>query len=237
MKTDWVEKHFKDDGIRVIESNEDILLYDTGHIPGAVHIDLAGRSSGSADSRLYFARKICAALQPSRHHAGHHLHFLRRRVRFQNTRRQSMPWKAATNDDTTFKPASELSKIYFEQCGVSPDKDTVVYCRIGERSSHTWFVLTYLLSLNNVRSGPFSRLYFSRDDTRRIFFRIETTASLPPGTVQGQERLDSIERWDSFAVVEFMSMAEEKLGVQLEPAQIAACRQISDLAVLCGFKP
>ena len=71
-----------------------------------------------------------------------------------------MPWKTVTNDDTTFKPASELSKIYFEHCGVSPDKDTVVYCRIGERSSHTWFMLTYLLSLNNVRSGPFSRLLF-----------------------------------------------------------------------------
>ena len=71
-----------------------------------------------------------------------------------------MPWKTATNDDATFKPASEPSKIYFEQCGVSPDKDTVVYCRIGERSSHTWFVLTYLLGLNDVRSGPFSRLLF-----------------------------------------------------------------------------
>ena len=71
-----------------------------------------------------------------------------------------MPWKTVTNDDTTFKPASELSNIYFEQCGVSPGKDTVGYCRIGERSSHTWFVLTYLLGLNNVRSGPFSRLLF-----------------------------------------------------------------------------
>ena len=39
VKTDWMEKHLKDDGTRVIESNEDILLYDTGHIPGAVHID------------------------------------------------------------------------------------------------------------------------------------------------------------------------------------------------------
>ena len=70
-----------------------------------------------------------------------------------------------------------------------------------------------------------------------FFSEFEKTASLPPGTVQGQERLDSIERWDSFAVVEFMSMADAKLGVQLEPAQIAACRQVSDLAVLCGFKP
>ena len=49
-----------------------------------------------------------------------------------------------------------------------------------------------------------------------FFSEFETTASLPPGTVQGQERLDSIGRWDSFAVVEFMSMADEKLGVQLE---------------------
>jgi thiosulfate/3-mercaptopyruvate sulfurtransferase len=65
---------------------------------------------------------------------------------------KSMPWKTATNDDATFKPASELAKIYFDQCGVRPDKETVVYCRIGERSSHTWFVLTYLLGLNNVRN-------------------------------------------------------------------------------------
>jgi thiosulfate/3-mercaptopyruvate sulfurtransferase len=69
-----------------------------------------------------------------------------------------MPWKTARNDDATFKPASELAKIYFDQRGVSREKDTVVFCRIAERSSHTWFVLTYLLGLNNVRSGPYSRL-------------------------------------------------------------------------------
>ena len=65
---------------------------------------------------------------------------------------KSMPWKTATNDDSTFKPAAELAKIYFDQCGVGPGKDTIVYCRIGERSSHTWFVLTYLLGLDNVRN-------------------------------------------------------------------------------------
>ena len=62
-----------------------------------------------------------------------------------------------------------------------------------------------------------------------FFSEFETTVSLPPGTVQGQERLDSIERWDSFAVVEFMSMADEKLGVQLEPrtgvARVEECRR------------
>ena len=65
---------------------------------------------------------------------------------------KSMPWKTATNDDGTFKPASELAKIYLDQCGVTPGTETIVYCRIGERSSHTWFVLTYLLGLNNVRN-------------------------------------------------------------------------------------
>src|SRR5216117_1970748 len=65
---------------------------------------------------------------------------------------KSMPWKTATNDDATFKPADELAKIYFDQCGLKPGTDTVVYCRIGERSSHTWFVLTYLLGLDNVRN-------------------------------------------------------------------------------------
>jgi len=50
---------------------------------------------------------------------------------------KSMPWKTATNEDNTFKSAPDLAKIYFEQCGVKSEIDTVVYCRIGERSSHT----------------------------------------------------------------------------------------------------
>jgi len=73
-----------------------------------------------------------------------------------------------TNDDATFKPASELAKIYFEQCGVTPEKDTVVYCRIGERSSHTWFVLTYLLGLNNVRTTTVRGLNGATRSERRL---------------------------------------------------------------------
>jgi len=65
---------------------------------------------------------------------------------------KSVPWKTATNDDSTFKPAADLRKIYFEGAGLKPGEDTIVYCRIGERSSHTWFVLTYLLGLENVRN-------------------------------------------------------------------------------------
>ena len=65
---------------------------------------------------------------------------------------KSVPWKTATNDDSTFKSAPDLAKIYLEQCGLKPGTETVVYCRIGERSSHTWFVLTYLLGLESVRN-------------------------------------------------------------------------------------
>src|SRR5439155_21861274 len=60
---------------------------------------------------------------------------------------KSVPWKTAVQDDATFKPADELEKIYVQGCGVNTNTDTIVYCRIGERSSHTWFVLTYLLGL------------------------------------------------------------------------------------------
>jgi thiosulfate/3-mercaptopyruvate sulfurtransferase len=63
-----------------------------------------------------------------------------------------VPWKTATNEDSTFKSPADLAKIYLEGCGLKPGTDTVVYCRIGERSSHTWFVLTYLLGLENVRN-------------------------------------------------------------------------------------
>lgn len=65
---------------------------------------------------------------------------------------KSIPWSTAANPDGTFKSPDELQKIYLEQKGVDPKRDTVVYCRIGERSSHTWFVLKYLLGLNNVKN-------------------------------------------------------------------------------------
>ncbi|HET7512297.1 MAG TPA: sulfurtransferase, partial [Chthoniobacterales bacterium] len=65
---------------------------------------------------------------------------------------KSVPWKTAVKDDNTFKSADELAQIYLEQCELKPGTETIVYCRIGERSSHTWFVLTYLLGLENVRN-------------------------------------------------------------------------------------
>ncbi|MGI0074747.1 MAG: sulfurtransferase [Nitrosotalea sp.] len=64
----------------------------------------------------------------------------------------NIPWASAVNDtDGTFKSVEELKKIY-ETKGVTPDKDVICYCRIGERSSHTWFVLKYLLGYPQVRN-------------------------------------------------------------------------------------
>ena len=57
----------------------------------------------------------------------------------------------AVEADSTFKSRAELEALYESQ-GVTPDKDAIAYCRIGERSSHTWFVLTYLLGYPDVRN-------------------------------------------------------------------------------------
>ncbi len=254
VETDWLAEHLQDEGIRIIESNEDILLYDSGHIPGAVHIDWrsdlqdplirdyitpdkfsalctkngispettcvfygdkanwwatyalwafrlfghekvkilnGGRDKWRADERTWtrqipsytpaeypvpkerYDREIRAfaddALAQSK--SGKPVIDVRSPGEFKGEithmpeypqegvlrgghipGAKSVPWKTAANDDGTFKSAAELAKIYQEGCGVSSDKETIVYCRIGERSSHTWFVLTYLLGLDNVRN-------------------------------------------------------------------------------------
>ena len=64
---------------------------------------------------------------------------------------KSIPWAKACNEDGTFKSSEELRKIYSE-AGITFKKPVVAYCRIGERSSHTWFVLRYLLDLKNVKN-------------------------------------------------------------------------------------
>ena len=64
---------------------------------------------------------------------------------------QNIPWATAANPDGTFKTAAELQQIYGAK-GVTPEKEVIAYCRIGERSAHTWFVLTQLLGYPNVRN-------------------------------------------------------------------------------------
>jgi thiosulfate/3-mercaptopyruvate sulfurtransferase len=65
---------------------------------------------------------------------------------------RNIPWGRAAAEDATFKSRKELQDIYEGEAGLHPDDDVVVYCRIGERSSHTWFVLHHLLGYPNVRN-------------------------------------------------------------------------------------
>jgi thiosulfate/3-mercaptopyruvate sulfurtransferase len=254
VETDWLAQHLNDPGLRIVESNEDVLLYETGHIPGAVHIDWrrdlqdalvrdyitpqafaelciqngitpettvvfygdksnwwacyalwafrlfghekvkilnGGRDKWVAEKRSLTREKtkVTPALYPVptkrrdseiRAFYDDTLIFSQKKLPLIDVRSpgefkgevthmpeypqegvlrgghipgaKSVPWKTAVKDDGTFKSAEELAKIYLEGCSLSSEKEVVAYCRIGERSSHTWFVLTYLLGLKNVRN-------------------------------------------------------------------------------------
>jgi thiosulfate/3-mercaptopyruvate sulfurtransferase len=254
VSTDWVAAHLDDPTIRLIESNEDLLLYETGHIPGAMKIDWVTELN-DAVTRDYLQREPFQALLrhkgirdgmtlvfygdknnwwatyafwvfslfgipnlklmdggrarwveegrpmtetiPS-YPAGnitigerddHAIRAFREEVlthikrkgqlvdvrspeEFAGTRMhmpdypnegalrgghipgaRSVPWARAVNPDThAFRPADELRRLYQEEQGLKPDQETIAYCRIGERSSHTWFALTYLLGFTKVRN-------------------------------------------------------------------------------------
>jgi thiosulfate/3-mercaptopyruvate sulfurtransferase len=65
---------------------------------------------------------------------------------------KNVPWATAVKEDGTFKSADDLKAIYMDDKGLKKGDDVIAYCRIGERSSHTWFVLTYLLGFDKVRN-------------------------------------------------------------------------------------
>ena len=252
VSTEWLSSHLNDSKLRIIESDEDVLLYDTNHIPGARkidwHVDLNDaltrdyigreqfenllRSKGIDDSttvifygdknnwwaayafwvfQLFgftnaklldggrlkweqegrtmttdvpsFARtsykakersdeKIRAFMTDVRKHiAGGKLVDVRSPDEYSGKKlhmpeypqegamrgghipgARSVPWARAANPDGSFKPAGELRAIYEQEQGLSPKDDVIAYCRIGERSSHTWFVLQYLLGYDKVRN-------------------------------------------------------------------------------------
>ncbi|HEY5895559.1 MAG TPA: sulfurtransferase [Chthoniobacterales bacterium] len=254
VSTQWLADHLGDPSIRIVESNEDILLYHTGHVPSAVHIDwkadlqdpvlrdyitpekfadLASRNGITPDTTVVFygdksnwwatyalwafrlfghtnvkvvnggRDKWISEGRPltrdkaeyprtsypvpvkrfddeiraffadtlAQSKAGRPLIDVRSPGEFKGEithmpeypqegvlrgghvpGAKSIPWKTAANDDATFKSVDELTKIYTEGVGLKPDDDIIAYCRIGERSSHTWFVLTYLLGYKNVRN-------------------------------------------------------------------------------------
>jgi thiosulfate/3-mercaptopyruvate sulfurtransferase len=254
VDTAWLADNLNAPGLRIVESNEDVLLYDTGHIPGAVHIDwrsdlndpvqrdyidpkhfaeIAGRNGIGPDTTVVFygdksnwwacyalwvfrlfghgkvkildggrdkwraegrpmtrEKPLVASVDypvPAKRDDASIRAFFADALEHSRARRplidvrspgefkgeithmpeypqegvlrgghipgaKSVPWKTAANDDGTFKSASELRRIYTESLGLAPDADIVAYCRIGERSSHTWFVLTYLLGYQKVRN-------------------------------------------------------------------------------------
>ena len=252
VTTDWLAEHLGDPGLVVIESNEDVLLYRTGHIPGAHHVDwhmdlndevmrdyvspeaFAAMCSkrgitrdatvvvygdnfnwwaayalwvfslfGHADVRLLDGgrakwiaegREVTTdepVVTPSdypvvprddatirafkedvlQHIGAGPLVDVRSPGEFsgellhmpdypqEGVQRgghvptaQNVPWKRAAEDDGSFKDADALRAIYEGELGMAPGDDVITYCRIGERSSHTWFVLTHLLGFDHVRN-------------------------------------------------------------------------------------
>jgi len=252
VETSWVAEHLNDPSIRLIEADEDVLLYEVGHLPGAVkldwHVDVqdplardfvdqqdfeklmsrwgisndttivlygdknnwyaaysfwlftmfghqnlkimnGGRQKWEAEGQAF--TKDIPQFAPTTYHAhprdesirayrddvlsglkdanrrlidvrspqeytGELIHM----VNYPQEGAQrgghiptakSIPWATAANADGTFKSADELRQIYSGK-DVTPDRDVVTYCRIGERSAHTWFALTYLLGYPRVRN-------------------------------------------------------------------------------------
>lgn len=251
VTTDWLAAHLGEPGLVVVESDEDVLLYETGHIPGAVKIDwhtelndpvvrdyvngeqfaaLVGSKGISRDTTvviygdknnwwaayalwvftlfghddvrlldggrdLWIAegrelttaapevalveypvverddRAVRAFKDDVLAHLGNPLVDVRSPEEYSGERTTapaypeegalraghiptaaSVPWARAAAADGTFKTRNELDAIYRGEVGLEDGDDVIAYCRIGERSSHTWFVLTHLLGFEKVRN-------------------------------------------------------------------------------------
>lgn len=253
VTTEWVAEHLNDPNVRIVESNEDPLLYATGHIPGAVEVDWT-RDLNDQVLRDYIGQEQFEALmsrigvtpemtvvfygdksnwwatyafwvfklfghKDARVMDGGRLKWVQEgrpmttevpsypptvykaQPRDDRTDRafrdqvlehvraglplvdvrspeefrgellhmpgmpnegalrgghipgaKNVPWSRAVREDSTFKSADELRQIYEQEQGLRPTDDVIAYCRIGERSSHTWFVLKYLLGYDQVRN-------------------------------------------------------------------------------------
>jgi thiosulfate/3-mercaptopyruvate sulfurtransferase len=94
----------------------------------------------------------------------------------------SVPWARAAAEDATFRSREELEAIYRDEVGLSPDDDIIAYCRIGERSSHTWFVLKHLLGYDRVRNYDGSWTEWGNS------VRVPIVRGEEPGEVPGSAR-------------------------------------------------
>ncbi|HZK58973.1 MAG TPA: sulfurtransferase [Cryobacterium sp.] len=251
VSTDWLQAHLGTPGLVVVESDEDVLLYETGHIPGAVKIDwhtdlndpvqrdfisseafaaVLGTKGISRDSTVViygdksnwwaayalwvftlFGHEDVRLLDGGRDkwiaegramttdapavvpadypvvprndapirafrddvlaHFGNPLIDVRSPEEYSGERTHmpsypeegalrgghipsaaSVPWARAAAEDSTFRTRAELDAIYRGEAGLADGDKVIAYCRIGERSSHTWFVLTHLLGFEGVRN-------------------------------------------------------------------------------------
>ena len=248
---DWLEAHLSSPGLVVIESDEDVLLYETGHIPGSVKVDwhtelndavvrdyldgeafaklMSAKGISRDDTLVFYGDKsnwwatyalwvfklfghadvrildggrdkwiadgrptttnvdsrvvtsypvverndstLRAFLAYTRAHIGKPMIDVRSPEEYSGERTHmpsypeegalrgghipgaaNVPWARAVNEDGTFKSREELENLYLGDAGLQPGDDIIAYCRIGERSSHSWFVLTYLLGFEGVRN-------------------------------------------------------------------------------------
>jgi thiosulfate/3-mercaptopyruvate sulfurtransferase len=211
VTTDWLAEHLGQPGLVVVESDEDVLLYETGHIPGAVKIDwhtdlndpvvrdyidgeqfaaLLGSKGISRDTTVViygdknnwwaayalwvftlFGHEDVRLLDGGRDLWINPLIDVRSPEEYNGERTSapaypeegalraghiptaaSVPWARAAAGDGTFKSRVDLDAIYRDEVGLQDGDDVIAYCRIGERSSHTWFVLTHLLGFEQVRN-------------------------------------------------------------------------------------
>jgi thiosulfate/3-mercaptopyruvate sulfurtransferase len=251
VTTSWLEAHLGMPGLVVVESDEDVLLYEVGHIPGAVKVDwhtelndpvvrdyvdgagfaalmnakgisrdstvviygdksnwwaayalwvftLFGHSDvrlldGGRDRWIGEGRTLTTEKAPVPRtdypiverddsvvrafkedvlaHLGKPLIDVRSPEEYTGERTTapaypdegalraghiptaaSVPWSRAANDDGTFRKLDELTAIYRDEAGLGDADEVIAYCRIGERSSHTWFVLKHLLGIPHVRN-------------------------------------------------------------------------------------
>jgi len=252
VSTEWVSRHLNDPKIKIVESDEDVLLYEVGHIEGAVKIDWqtdlqdqlvrdyidktkfekllsekgiaddttvvfygdknnwwacyaywvfklfghekalvmnGGRQKWVEEGRpltkdvpgypktAYKVSRVDESIRAFRDDVVKHMGAKKPLIDVRSPKEftgellhmeaypqegalrgghipgaKNVPWATAVKEDGTFKSADDLKAIYMDDKGLKKGDDVIAYCRIGERSSHTWFVLTYLLGFDKVRN-------------------------------------------------------------------------------------
>src|SRR5438445_719457 len=136
VETEWLAERLDDPKFRIIEVDEDTTAYEKGHIR---------RSIGWNWFEDRHAKPRRELMAPA------HLPQEQAQVPGHIPSAANVPWSKAANEDGTFKSADELTGLY-EGANVLPGKDVIAYCRIGERSAHTWFVLHELLGYKDVKN-------------------------------------------------------------------------------------